>query len=483
MSSEMSRTLSPAVPLHRDIGNGGAGAAILNDITAGSQVRMISELTRAALPLSFNGADAEYDSLLAAIGDARVVLIGEASHGTHDFYRERARITRRLIAEKGFCAVAAEADWPDAYRLNRYVLALPPETAGHRNRDEDAVAALGGFQRFPAWMWRNMDVVDFAEWLREHNRKGHNCAGFYGLDLYSLYTSAQAVLAYLDKIDPAAAKRARYRYSCFDAYEEDTQTYGYAANFGMTESCETAVLEQLKELQRKAGEIASWDGPGARREALAAEQNALLVQDAERYYRAMFERDESSWNLRDTHMADTLDRLLEFLGPKTKVVLWAHNSHLGDARATQMGVHGELNLGQLVRERYDAKSFSIGFTTHNGEVTAASNWDEPAQRKRMRPGLDYSYEKLFYESGLGDFLLFLHGDAKLRDALAGPLLERAIGVIYRPESERLSHYFRANLPQQFDAVIHIDRTRALIPLETTAPWHQGETPETYPSAL
>jgi erythromycin esterase-like protein len=441
--------------------------------------RMISELTRAALPLSFE--DPEYDPLIHAIGDSRVVLIGEASHGTHDFYRERARITQRLIAEKGFCAVAAEADWPDAYRVNRYVLALPPTPESAP--DENAVAALRGFRRFPAWMWRNMDVVAFTEWLRQHNRAGRNCAGFYGLDLYSLYTSAQAVLAYLEKTDPAAARRARFRYGCFDAFEEDTQAYGYAANFGMTESCEAAVIEQLSELQRKAGELASWDGPNARREAFSAELNALLVRDAERYYRTMFDRDESSWNLRDTHMADTLDRLLQFLGPQAKVVIWAHNSHLGDARATQMGKRGELNLGQLVRERYGAESFNIGFTTHNGEVTAANNWDEPAQRMRVRPGLDGSYEKLFHDSSLGDFLLLLRDDPRLRKAFAEPMLERAIGVIYRPETERLSHYFRAHLPQQFDAIIHIDRTRALVPLETTTPWHHGEVPETYPSAL
>jgi len=441
--------------------------------------RMILEVTRAALPLSFD--DPDYDALIDAIGDSRIVLIGEASHGTHDFYRERARITQRLIAEKGFCAVAAEADWPDAYRVNRYVLGLPPtaETA----EDNSAIAALGGFQRFPAWMWRNMDLVAFIVWLREHNRSGHNCAGFYGLDLYSLYTSAQAVLAYLDKTDPAAAKRARFRYSCFDAFEEDTQAYGYAANFGMTESCEAAVIAQLTELQRKAGEVASWDGPAARREAFSAELNALLVRDAERYYRTMFDRGESSWNLRDTHMADTLDRLLEFLGPQAKVVVWAHNSHLGDARATQMGKRGELNLGQLVRERYGAQSFNIGFTTHNGEVTAANDWDEPAERMIVRPGLDGSYEKLFHDTGLGNFLLPLRDDPRLREALAAPMLERAIGVIYRPDTERQSHYFRASLSQQFDAVIHIDRTRALTPLETATPPHHEEAPETYPNAL
>lgn len=442
--------------------------------------RAIAELQRSALPLSFSWND--YDPLLAAIGDARLVLIGEASHGTHEFYRERAAITQRLIAERGFCAVAVEADWPDAYRLNRYVLALPP-LSGSTEIDQNAAEALRDFRRFPAWMWRNTDVVSFAEWLRRHNQQGRDCAGFYGLDLYSLFTSAQAVLEYLDKTDPEAAARARSRYGCFEDFEEDTQAYGYAASFGMTESCENAVLEQLRELQRKAAESAVWHAPGARREAFSAEQNALLVLNAERYYRTMFDRDENSWNLRDTHMADTLDRLLSFLGPAAKVVVWAHNSHLGDARATQMGKRGELNLGQLARERYGARCFNIGFTTYTGEVTAASNWDQPAERKRVRPALEDSYERLFHDAALNDFLLLLRSGGPLRDALAPPLLERAIGVIYRPQTERLSHYFRAQLPVQFDAVIHIDTTRALEPLDATVPWTHGEPPETYPSAL
>ena len=333
-----------------------------------SAAHVLSEIARAAVPLSFDD-DSEYDPLVRTMGDARVVLIGEASHGTHDFYRERARITRRLIAECGFSAVAAEADWPDAYRLNRYLLELPssPTTP----KDDTAIDALTGFERFPAWMWRNMDVVAFADWLRRHNARRHNCAGFYGLDLYSLYSSAQAVLAYLDTHDSEAARRARYRYSCFEHFQEDTQAYGYAAAFGMTESCEQAVIEQLLEMQRRAAHLGNWERADSRREAFSAEQNARLVRDAEQYYRRMFGSDVRSWNLRDTHMADTLDRLLSFLGPAAKVVVWAHNSHLGDARATQMGRRGEINLGQLVRERYGTGCFNIGFTTFSGEVTAA----------------------------------------------------------------------------------------------------------------
>ena len=447
---------------------------------AKQRARALSEIARAAVPLSFD--EGEYAPLLDAIGDARVVLIGEASHGTHEFYRERAAITRHLIEERGFCAVAVEADWPDAYRLNRYVLNLPAAGGSHEP-DQTAVDALRDFRRFPAWMWRNTDVVAFAEWLRSHNARGQSCAGFYGLDLYSLFSSAQAVLAYLDKADPGAAARARYRYGCFEDFEEDTQAYGYAAVFGLTESCEAAVLEQLREMQRKHAQATSWEGPGARREAFSAEQNALLVRNAERYYRSVFEREDSSWNLRDTHMVDTLDHLLGFLGSGARAVVWAHNSHLGDARATEMGRRGELNVGQLVRQRYPGKCFNIGFTTYSGEVTAATDWDRPAQRRRVRLGLVDSYERLFHETGLGDFMLVMRDDEKLRTAIAGPLLERAIGVIYRPETERRSHYFRAWLPEQFDAVIHIDRTRALVPLETTVPWTAGEPPETFPSAL
>jgi len=435
----------------------------------------LSQIARAAQPLSFINP-AEYDPLLAAIGDARLVLIGEASHGTHDFYRERARITRRLIEEKGFKAVAVEADWPDAYRINRFVTGQNED--GH---SREPVEALSGFRRFPAWMWRNMDVLAFVEWLRQHNERRSTSVGFFGLDLYSLYTSAQEVLRFLDRYDPAAAARARFRYSCFDQFAEDSQAYGYAAGFELSESCERQVVEQLLEMRRK--NLAFVEDGELGNELFSASENAEVVRDAERYYRTMFGGRVSSWNLRDSHMAGALDRLLNHLGRDSKVVVWAHNSHLGDARATQMGRAGELNLGQLVRERYPEESFLIGFTTYSGEVTAASNWDEPAQRKVVRRALPNSIESLFHETGLGDFFLLL-GDESIRTALSKPLLERAIGVIYRPETERVSHYFEASVAQQFDAVIHVDRTLALIPLETMVPWQEGEeVPETFPSAV
>jgi erythromycin esterase-like protein len=416
------------------------------------------------------------------IGDAHFVLIGEASHGTQDFYHERAEITKRLIQEKGFTAVAVEADWPDAYRVNRYVRGVDDDTT--------STDALSGFQGFPTWMWRNTEVVNFIDWLRQHNDavpQNATKAGFYGLDLYSLHTSIKAVLSYLDKVDPEAAKRARDRYSCFDHFsKEDTQSYGYAATFGLIEPCEDEAVNQLLELQRRTAEYVQRDGPVAEDEFFYAEQNARLIKNAEEYYRSMFRRRVSSWNLRDRHMADTLDQLVAHLdrqGGRTKVVLWAHNSHLGDARATDMGDAGELNVGQLVRQKYDRDAVLIGLTTYTGTVTAASNWGAPAERKRVRPALPDSYEALFHNTGMSRFLLNLRSDSKMVTGLREPRLERAIGVIYRPDTERMSHYFDARLSDQFDAVLHLDETRALEPLERTVHWETGDLPETYPSAL
>jgi erythromycin esterase-like protein len=426
------------------------------------------------------GTSDDFDPLLALIGGARFVLIGEASHGTHEFYRIRAEITKRLIREKGFQAVAVEADWPDAYRVNRFVHG--------RGSDTDATDALGGFKRFPQWMWRNADVLDFVGWLRAHNEEQREDAkvGFYGLDLYSMHASIEAVLRYLAVVDPAAAERARFRYACFEHFGEDAQAYGYAASVGLTPSCERAVVDQLIELRLAAADYAHRDGRVAADDLFFAEQNARLVRNAERYYRAMFGSRTQSWNLRDQHMAETLDSLIAFLGANgssAKVVLWAHNSHLGDARATELGAGGELNVGQLVRQRYGRDATLIGFTTCTGTVTAASNWDEPAERKVVRPALPESFEALFHEVGLGNFSLDLSAGGGAAETLARPRLERAIGVIYRPETERLSHYFQARLPAQFDAILHYDVTRAVEPLERTGVWERGELPETYPSAL
>lgn len=440
----------------------------------------IAAVRRAARPLTGHAGD--YDALLERIGSARVVLLGEASHGTHEFYRERARITRRLVEERGFTLVAAEADWPDALRATRW--------ARGQGGDHSAAAALDDFRRFPAWMWRNADVLAFVDWLREFNDSlspEHPKAGFFGLDLYSLFGSIQSVLHYLDRVDPEAARRARYRYGCFEHFGEDPQAYGYAAEMGLADSCSDGALRQLLEIQRRAAEPAAWAGPLPEEELFYAAQNARLVKNAEEYYRAMFGGRVNTWNLRDRHMADTLDALLEFFGARreapAKAVVWAHNSHVGDARATEMGDGGEWTLGQLARERWGEECFLVGFTTFTGTVTAAADWDAPAERKRVVPALEASHEALFHRAGIGDFYLDLAPGTEAAEVFSAERLERAIGVIYQPRTERVSHYFHARMAGQFDAVLHFDETRAVEPLDDTSVREAGDVPETYPSSL
>ena len=434
-------------------------------------------IRNAARPLT--GSPADYDPLMDCIGNARFVLLGEASHGTHEFYRERAKITKRLIDEKGFNAVAVEADWPDAFRVNQYVQG--------QGSDPDAVEALSGFERFPAWMWRNADVLDFVGWLRAHNDSlGFDSTakvGFLGLDLYSLHASIEAVLSYLDKVDPEGAARARYRYACFENFGEDPQAYGYAAGFGLSHTCESEVVAQLLDLRKRAAEYARKDGWLAAEDFFSAEQNARVVKNAEQYYRTMFSGRISSWNLRDAHMAETFDALVTHLGRRehpAKLVIWAHNSHVGDARATQMHSAGEWNVGQLVRQKYGDDCRLIGFSTYRGTVTAASNWGGAAERKQIRPARDDSYEGLFHGTSIPSFLLTLEPGGLASTALSERMLERAIGVMYLPESELASHYFQARLSGQFDAMIHFDRTRAVEPLEPVAQIRDAEPAETFP---
>ena len=435
------------------------------------------EIAHAARPL--RGEEADYDPLLERVGNAEIVLLGEATHGSHEFYGDRARITRRLIAERGFNAVAVEADWPDAYRVNCYV----------RGESDDAgvEAALGDFHRFPRWMWRNEDVRAFVQWLRDHNDalpSGTPKTGFYGIDLYSLSRSIEAVIAYLEKVDPEAARRARHRYGCFDDFGDNPQVYGQMVALGLAEDCENEVVGQLIELQRltELGRERAIDDD----EAFFAAQNARLARNAEGYYRAMFRGRVDSWNLRDTHMADTIDALVAHLRQRdgyARIAVWAHNSHLGDARATEMGVSGELNVGQLMRERHPRDTYAIGFTTYEGSVTAASDWDGPARRRRVLPALPESCEDLLHQaSGIAesDLMLDLRGGAAAA-TLADPRLERAIGVIYKPETERFSHYFHAILPRQFDTVLHLDRTSAVQPLDPDPGFETpDEIPETWP---
>ena len=426
-----------------------------------------------------SGSPVDYLSLLDMIGDARIVLIGEASHGTHEFYRERTRITQELIRKKGFNAIAVEADWPDAYRVNRYVRG--------QGLDHNAEEALRDFVRFPSWMWRNTDVTSFVEWLHRYNHmqkteQAH--VGFYGLDLYSLQASKNAVIHFLESVNPQAAERARQRYSCFDVHESEGQRYGHAVKLNIAASCETQVLDQLMELRKMESSILKSNSSLEREEFFFAERNAQIVLKAEQYYRAMYRNHVSSWNLRDTHMLEMLYEIDSYLlkeAGQSKIVVWAHNSHVGDARFTEMSRRGEVNLGQLARELWPHEVFNIGFTTFSGRVTAASEWGSPAERKRVRPALNGSFEAGLH--AMQEPLMLIPTGNPGNESLGDVKLERAIGVIYRPESERTSHWFHANLQEQFDVLIHIDVTSALVPLERTTVWDLGEPPETYPSGL
>ena len=433
-------------------------------------------VARIARPLY--GED-DLDRMLDLIGKSRYVLIGEATHGSHEFYDLRASLTRKLIADRGFCAVAVEGDWPDALRVDRYV-----RCGGD---DDSAIDALGGFLRFPTWMWRNGDVASFVEWLRGHNSRlaAEHRAGFYGIDLYSLHASMAAVLSYLEEVDPEAAADARQRYACFD-HAPDPQQYGMHAHFG-TKQCEEEVIAQLVEMQRRRSARSGRTPAGDA--WFHAMQNAHVVKDAEAYYRTMFAGRNASWNLRDTHMADTIDMLAQHLGREgapAKLVVWAHNSHVGDARATEMGDSGQLTLGQLLRMRHPDDTCLIGFTTDHGTVECAYDWDEPGKRERVRPGLPGSWEELFHGTGLPRFMLT---STAIKRAIGeqAERLHRAIGVVYRPETERRSHYYHARLADQYDIVIHIDETHAVHPLDTpqrvTEPTAEAEPPETFPSGI
>jgi erythromycin esterase-like protein len=445
-----------------------------------SDKALIDQISRAAVRVHVDG---RYDRLVKDIGNASIVLLGEATHGSREFYRARAAISRQLITEHGFDAIAVEADWPDALQVSRYVRGTSSSL--------DALDALSGFERFPLWMWRNRETVELVEWLRVHNADVYapeQRVGFYGVDLYSLRNSMDAVIRYLERTDPTAARIARHRYSCFDHLAEDPQRYGYAATFGMRRDCENEVIRQLIELQARSATVAAHGNGHAADELFDAQQNARVAQNAEAYYRTMFMGRDESWNLRDTHMADTLDALLEHLstrkGHPARVVVWAHNSHIGDARATEMGEHGQLNLGQLVRERHGMEhTFLVGFTTHTGHVTAASEWDTPARHKRVKPSRHDSFEFLLHSCDLGDFMVPLRSEPAIQQELSTKRMERAIGVIYLPDTERISHYFHARLGKQFDAVIHFDETQALHPLDHIAHWRPTEVPDTFPSGV
>ena len=471
------RMARPADAAAADGTNGAASAAVARGGT-----RRLLQLVQGAVHRHDGTGDA-LAPLLARCATAEVVCLGEATHGTHEFYRLRQVLTQRLITEHGFAAVAAEADWSSAHRLHRYV-------AGAPEADRDAVEALAGFKRFPQWMWRNADVLDFAGWLRDHNaaRAPAERVGFHGLDLYAMHESMDGVVAYLEQVDPEGAVRARARFACFDHFGEDPLVYGRSTRMGIAASCEEAVAAQLAELQgRRLQAVAAAAGPEGLAALFVAEQHARVVRNAERYYRALFDPQAVAWNLRDRHMAGTLGGLRRFLvrhGRPPKVVVWAHNSHVGDARATTMADDGQLSLGQLARELFGLPAVAlVGFTTYAGTVTAAERWDGPAAVMAVRPALDESVEWVLHEAGVGAGTLVPDASPALREALEVPRLSRAIGVIYRPATERASHYLSVALARQYDAVVHVDHTRAVEPLERDVAATVGALPETYPSTL
>ncbi len=413
--------------------------------------------------------DAPLEALLDRIGDATYVLLGEASHGTAEFYQMRDRISRALITRKGFNVVAIEADWPDAAAVNDYIHG---RKAGDQRDFEP-------FDRFPTWMWRNRQFGEFVGWLRAHNDRTAGAeVSLHGLDIYSMYRSRNAVIDYLEEIDPAAAAVARDRYGCLSPWETDPAAYGRAVSSGRFAGCEDGIVATLTDLLRRRLAY----GPAGRDEFLDASQNAMIVANAERYYRTMYRGSTESWNVRDLHMFETLRTVQAHRGPEAKIIVWEHNSHVGDAAATEMGARGEHNVGMLARRAFGDGAYLIGFGTDNGTVAAASTWGGPMEHKTVRPALHGSYERICHETAIPAFLLPLRHPAvaDLAPALAEPKLERAIGVIYRPETELQSHYFQASLPHQFDEYVWFDRSTAV---DATAAHDHGGAPDTYPTGL
>ena len=440
-----------------------------NHVPGHSRGKSVPQMIAEAAQKLPNFEDPAFATVFDRYASRRVILLGEASHGTAEFYRARAAITRRLIERHGFTIIAVEADWPDAAAIDRHV------------RHRTARTASGApFQRFPTWMWRNTDVEAFVDWLRGFSEPlpSQQRVGFYGLDIYNMSDSIATVLEYLDEVDPQAARIARERYGCLTPWQKDPATYGRAVLSTAYRKCEQAVIQQCRELLDRRLQYAQHDGESF----LDAAQSARLIASAERYYRIMYYGGADSWNLRDTHMFETLQHLLDARGPDSKAVVWAHNSHIGDARYTDMGtVREELNIGQLCRERFGDDAALIGLGTHTGTVAAATDWDGEMQIKRVRPSHPDSYERLCHDADTPRFLLDLHDHEALRRRLLPTRLERFIGVIYRPDTELASHYAEACLPKQFDALVWFDETTAVTPLG--AQHAKSGVPDTYPFAL
>jgi erythromycin esterase len=432
----------------------------------GTSTLLVEEIRERSHPLR----DAsDLDLLLDRVGEARCVLLGEASHGTSEYYAWRTRISERLIQEKGFSFLAVEGDWPDCYEVNRYV-------KGYRGSGANAREALSAFERWPTWMWANEEVSSLVEWLRRHNDvlRVKEKVGFYGLDVYSLWDSLGEVIEYLERVDFDALPAARRAYKCFEPYGEDVQEYARATAFVPT-SCEDEVVEMLSELSRRTPD--HLDDPEAR---FDAEQNALVARDAEAYYRAMVRGGATSWNVRDRHMAETLERLMRHHGPGTKAIVWEHNTHIGDARFTDMSDFGMVNVGQLVREqRGDGDVVLVGFGSHRGSVIAGAEWGALMQRMRVPPAREGSWEDIFHRAGEEDRLLVFAGLGEA-GGFFEPREHRAIGVVYDPARERYGNYVPTVLPRRYDAFLYLDETRALRTLHVS-PREDGEPPETFPS--
>ena len=432
---------------------------------------LVAGLKKIARPLS---TPADLDPLIDAVGDARFVLLGEASHGTSEFYTWRTEISKRLIEEHGFSFIAVEGDWPDCYRVNRYVKGMPD--SGSSARD-----VLHAFERWPTWMWANREIVALVDWMHEHNRSlpEDRQAGFYGLDVYSLWDSMRAVTEYLQRIDPQLARTAIRAYNCFEPYAEDAQEYARATALVPT-SCESEAVSVLRRLRERAPEFAG-DG---RESYFNAEQNALVARNAELYYRTMVRGGPGSWNVRDLHMTETLDRLMAHHGPRAKAIVWEHNTHVGDARFTDMARAGMVNVGQVVRERHGRDGvLLVGFGTHRGTVIAAEEWGAPMERMRVPAARDGSFEDLMRDTNCGDALLLFDGSDNGGVAgLDSPLGHRAIGVVYDPDRERWGNYVPTIVPRRYDAILYIDETRAVDPLHMPVRV-DGEVPETYPSGV
>lgn len=430
---------------------------------------IIAVLNRNSLPLE-NSED--LNPLLNYIGEAKYVLLGEASHGTHEYYTWRAKITQRLIQEKGFSFIGVEGDWPDCYRLNRFV-------KGYLDSGKDILSVMNDFKRWPTWMWANWEVAAFIDWLKNYNENlySNKRVGFYGLDVYSFRESMQSILQYLEKNDPKALSVAKKAMECFEPFAKDEgQSYARASSF-VPELCEKEILNMLKEIIKNM--------PNYNHDAenvLSTEQNAYIARNAEKYYRAMIKRGSASWNIRDEHMVSTIDRLMKFHGKDSKIIIWEHNTHIGDARATNMAAEGMVNVGQLIREQYASDGVvAVGFGSFKGNVVAGREWGDSMRKIKVPEAINGSWEHAFHIANNGQNRLLLMNQVKEEKCLLLPIGHRAIGVVYNPEHERFGNYVPSILPERYDAFIFIDETNALHPINIEV--NGNQIPETYPFGM